>query len=382
MNLQQIINNVKESLIKENIGYTDIYILETKWGYVIQTEYAKPIDYKESKKTSFSKLYESKILKSNEKGLPLCKRNDSFISLWYNDGQIFFPFTKISRTETSGIYETISEDIASKYHKINTQKMIEEDKNEHQEFFNLLPYRLDSTGNINFCEKNVLYKELDDNHFIISIKLDKVLTALFYITDDNKIIYYGNIPGDIYSFNQQLAQNKTLLVTGNNNNFLFSWEKNTIISDKWTRILTNKFYIQLILNAIKNMLPEVRKYFLDLTEKCGGFLGLLELKSEYNEEKIQFFAVLKTDGTAITDLMYITDTYEIKTMKLIGEPIGTLDMFKEEAQKRLNRRTMMVENNKKQMLNKIAMLTTENIQRAQIANQQVENDDLKRKRKK
>ena len=178
---QLIEEQLEEMGILEKTG--KISVLDTKWGYVVEFTIV------DNKNREFNLLLDKK-------------------------GKIIYPCNNFDRKKICQ-FNCLSEGGSIYYTKILKKKDMYGKENEVK------------------MKGEVMYKELDENHFIIpSMENDKDSNLLFFVDEDNKVVYETKIPGRIYA-NENLMQQKKLLleetinVTKEEYNmFLYSWKKN------------------------------------------------------------------------------------------------------------------------------------------------------------
>lgn len=211
-----------------------------------------------------------------------------------------------------------------------------------------------------FKKPKVCYIQLDDKHFIIpKIKNNQVGNVLFFINEDNKMEYKGNIEGKINKGNKMLIEQKKVISTvtvdevhDRYDTFIYSWDKNKRVSDKWSNIVKPEQEFQakdILINKIE--LPvEGANEIIKIMQEKEALLTTLDIHSDDNQYNRICTCLIGMDGIPLTDLIYISQTtYEVETTPLKKDKIGEVDEVKEELQKKLNIQAGIVQNNKQNL---------------------------------
>lgn len=323
---------VDQQLEEKGIADGKVYILERKWGYVVQIDYA---DMKQA----------------NE--------------LFDKDGNIIHPFNNFP----SGVRGSYLTEI-KEYTNMNgseTEKYLIEKYG--QEITEKLPNVFKKTTVA--LSPAVLYRELDANHFIIptSGKEKEITHMLFFIEPDNNITFKGYINGTLDT-NKKLSEQKQLFsqieidrLKDEFEYFFYSWDKNTRVSDKWNMLYApeDTLVAQTFLFNEMNLPVEFSREIVNYMQSNEAWLAILNLKlkdTKYHEDceysKINhhpdkhFVCLIGIDGIPLMDLAYITDTYEVKTIPLKKKKIGEVDAIKTELQKYMDQKFLRIEEIKKE----------------------------------
>lgn len=208
------------------------------------------------------------------------------------------------------------------------------------------------------------YIQLDDNHFIIpKVKNNQVCNALFFINEDNKMEYKGDIEGKINSdtlkTDKMLMEQKKVIsqvtvdeVYDRYDTFIYSWYKNKIVSDKWSNIVEPEYEFQakdILINKIE--LPvEGANEIIKIMQEKEALLTTLDIHSDDNQYNRMCTCLIGMDGIPLTDLIYISKTtYEVKTIPLKKDRIGEVDEIKKELQEKMNMKAAAIQDNKQQL---------------------------------
>ena len=208
------------------------------------------------------------------------------------------------------------------------------------------------------------YRRLDEEHFIIPrIDEEEIKNIIFTVDKDDNVKYKGYIPGritgNILTENKGLLKSKQVLshigideVKDKYEYFFYSWDRNCITSDKWSRIISSEeeFYAKdLLMNDIElpiELVNEIIKYM----QSNKAWLTTLNLISKDNKHHRNFVCLIGIDGIPLMDLTYISQDYSIKTIQLKKKTIGEVDTLKELLQKRMDERVSQIEDNKKNIV--------------------------------
>lgn len=213
-------------------------------------------------------------------------------------------------------------------------------------------------------ESAIMYKELDENHFILPRLSGKEITnALFFIDKDNHVTYKGIIPGEIsgtiITENKKLLESKQVVTStrvdieearSEYEYFFYSWDKNCRTSDKWSRLLggpASEFNVKDTLYNKIGLPVELIEEIIKYMQSNEVYLATLDLNSQDNEHHMNCMCLIGLDGIPLIDLTYITKTYEVQTIPLKKQRIGEVDTIKKLLQDRIDRKVTQINNNKK-----------------------------------
>ncbi len=174
--------------------------------------------------------------------------------------------------------------------------------------------------------------------------------------------YVGDIEGRIISprlkTSKRLMEQKKVIsqvavceVYDRYDTFLYSWGENKIASDKWSEITEPEHVFKAKDTLINKMeLPvEISDDIIKHMEENEALLATLDIYSDDNQHNRTCTCLIGMDGKPITDLIYISTTYEVKTIPLKKDRIGEVDEIKEELQERMNMKALAIQDNKQRL---------------------------------
>lgn len=305
---------VDQQLAKKGITDGAVYILEKKWGYVVQIDYANNMAH------------------ANE--------------LFDKDGNIIYPLSNFQ--SIGGVYLTeVEEVIEQKY----TPEIMERIKGTAME------EKLKCTI---AKESSVQFRELDDNHFIIPNSGKKEIgNVLFFIEQDNTVTYKGYIKGkilgNILTEDKKLMEQKQVLscveidsTRDEYEYFFYSWDKNCRVSDKWSTLYKpqDTFRAEDLLTNKMKLPREFALGIVECMQSNGAWLATLNLNSKDNKHHEYFVCLVGIDGLPLMDLKHISQLYEVKTIPLKKEKIGEVDNIKTLLQEKMNQTISQIEEKK------------------------------------
>lgn len=297
---------VDEQLHTKGIKDGKVFILEREWGYVVEIMYEK-----------LGKHYLNEVFD--------------------REGNIVHSLGNIE-SDTGEIYRTETYEIDTRLEK-----------------------------KIFATEPAVRYKELDSKHFVIpTTGKSGNENALFFVHEDNKVEYKGNIEGrlsgSILAENKKMMKQKQVLSTvdidkmrNEHDYFFYSWDKNCRTSDKWNRMIRPESSFNandFLLNTIGLDFPggnELRTNIVEYMKENNAWLTALTLHSKDYQHKRNFICLVGIDGLPLIDLTYISQMYTIETIELKKDRIGEVDCIKKLLQERIDNQVMKIEENKKNL---------------------------------
>lgn len=303
---------VAQQLAKKNITDGTVYILERKWGYVVQIDYANDKEH------------------ANE--------------LFDRDGNMIYPLSNF-QSDSGEIYKTeVEEVIEQKY----PPEIMERIKG------TVIEEKLKRTI---ATDSSVQFRKLDDNHFIIpNSGKEGIGNVLFFVEQDNSVTYKGYIEGrildTILTENKKLMEQKQVLscveidrTRDEFEYFFYSWDKNCRVSDKWSRLNSSEdtFYAK---DFLMNKMKLPREFSLGIVnymQSNDAWLATLNLNSKDNRHHEYFICLVGMNGLPLIDLTHISQTYEVGTIPLKKKKIGEVDTIKALLQKRMNQKISQIE---------------------------------------
>lgn len=221
----------------------------------------------------------------------------------------------------------------------------------------------------NLVIEPVNYCKLDENYWLLPyLKENNPYHVLLYFDKEtNQLECKDTIQGHINEPSEKLANAHSFIVYNHENEkdnrqeYLYSWTAQKKTSDYWTRIANSERQTRLIILNNKRILPDIEKYILDLLRNDKLLFATIEFRlcdnDSLEKKMMHLFGLIHTNGLPATDLFYISEDYELKTIPIndktsIGEVQNTVEQMKQ----RIELRDKKIENNKNNLLSSFSNL--------------------------
>lgn len=221
----------------------------------------------------------------------------------------------------------------------------------------------------NLVTEPVMYCKLDENYWLLPyLKENNPYHVLLHFDKEtNQLECKDTIQGHINKPSEKLANAHSFIVYNHENEkdnrqeYLYSWTAQKKTSDYWTRIADSERQTRLIILNNKRILPDIEKYILDLLRNDKLLFATIEFRlcdnDSLEKKMMHLFGLIHTNGLPATDLFYISEDYELKTIPIndktsIGEVQNTVEQMKQ----RLELRDKKIENNKNNLLSSFSNL--------------------------
>lgn len=204
----------------------------------------------------------------------------------------------------------------------------------------------------------IYLKELDANHFIVPSKDMKgePSNLLFYINENEEPIYKGVIDGWIRRGDKKLVENKIVLTQvpvdkskDEYEMFFYSWDKNCIVSDKWSTLDNTWNGCEAVLARLR-VLDDLKTAILQHIQLHNVYLATLIINSSDNKHHMNLISLVDLSGIPLIDLMYLSPDYSVKSISLEKKRIGEVNEQKKYLQEVMNQKMLELSKNKENIV--------------------------------